>query len=189
MTSNQWSIPVITQKLTHVPFPAECWLNIFSLFVSLSLGPIWHHWEAYTVWPGAGGEVCEVCEGEDRDWAKLCQTTEVGLTFFSLFSCVAACVSVCVCLCLHGSMLKGCLWNVCGVLWPLLGQNLTCFWNTGLILQLQCARSPSFSLHPWCSQLSPSLQAHIWCSAELCWRGEEVGADWRVIDRMWSEGE
>lgn len=109
--------------------------------------------------------------------------------FLIVLLCCSLCQYVCVYLCLHGSMLKGCLWNVCGVLWPLLGQNLTCFWNTGLILQLQCARSPSFSLHPWCSQLSPSLQAHIWCSAELCWRGEEVGADWRVIDRMWSEGE
>lgn len=26
--------------------------------------------------------------------------------------------------------------------------------------------------------MAPSLQAHIWWSAELSWRGEEVGADW-----------
>lgn len=35
--------------------------------------------------------------------------------------------------------------------------------------------------------MAPSLHAHIW-SAELSWRGEEVGADWHMTDRMWLEG-
>ena len=67
-----------------------------------------------------------------------------------------------------------CLWG----LMTTLGQNLTCLWNTGLILQLQCALSLSLfslslsfslSLHPW-SSLSHAVVfqragRHLW----LCW--------------------
>lgn len=113
----------------HIPQCGSLISFPYLSLVLLSSGPVWHHWQAHTVWPGAGGEVCEICEGEDRDWAELCQTTEVGLGLLSLFSWAmrlkyfsvsVLLVSVCVVnVCLHLCMLKGCLWNVCGVLWPL----------------------------------------------------------------------
>lgn len=133
---------LVTSKSTSatsqsLPRIQHVWyFTVFCLFlicvVLLPPGPIWHHWKAHTVWPGAGREVCEICEGEDRDWAKLCQTTEVGLflfffsppLFFTLLlpNChkelctsvlLKAACSICVLLCLHGCLLKGCLWNAC----------------------------------------------------------------------------
>lgn len=105
------------------------------------------------------------------------------------------CVYLCVFVCLHVKRLvMKCVWS----LMTTLGQNQTCLRNTGLILQLLCALSLflslSLSLHSSIvlalSQLCPSVQAHIWCrAAELCWRGEEVGADWHMIDRKWLEAE
>lgn len=139
-----------------VPFPAVCWLNMFPYLsvMLLSPGPIWHHWEAYAVWPGAGGEVCEVCEGENRDWAELCQTIEVGLRFFSQHSpmppaskCfVSVCVRVCLPMCAWAHVKRLFMEYLCGLM-TTVGQNLTCLWNTGLILQLQCACSSPLSLH------------------------------------------
>lgn len=52
------------------------------------------------------------------------------------------------------------------------GQNLTCLWIAPSWRVLAPACSPSSST------MAPSLQAHIWWSAELSWRGEEVGAAW-----------
>lgn len=61
-----------------------------------------------------------------------------------------------------------------------------------------CSLQPSFSslcVHVAPSPLAPAplppcpgCRLHIWCSAELCWRGEEVGADWHMTYRMWSRG-
>lgn len=197
LKQNQRSIPLLTQKWMLVPFPAVCWFNMFPYLsvMLLSPGPIWHHWEAYTVWPGAGGEVREVCEGENGDWAELCQTIEVGLAFFSLFSYAACLKMLCQCACV---CLPVCAWAhvkrlfmkyLCGLM-TTLGQNLTCLWNTGLILQLQCAQSSPLSLH---IHGAPSSSCLPVCrppsGAALCWGGEEVGADWHMIERMWSEGE
>lgn len=53
-----------------------------------------------------------------------------------------------------------------------------------------CTPPPSLP-HPYyfLSQLFPSAQAHICCNAELCWRIEEVGTDWHMVDGMWTKRE
>lgn len=83
------------------------------------------------------------------------------------------------------SSLHGCLWLslkcLCGLVMSL-GQNRTCLWRTHSCCVLAPACSPSSSM------MAPTLQAHIWWSSELSWRGEEVGADWHMTDRMWLEG-
>lgn len=142
----------------RVPFPAKRWLGVFFPYLSvmlLSPGPVWHHWEAHTVRPGAGGKVCEVCEREDGDWAELRQTAEVSLRFLffwgSLFSRGPSAsersrVSVFVCVHLRFACLKRLFMKcLCGLM-TTLGQNQACLWNTGLILQLQCALSSPPSL-------------------------------------------
>lgn len=122
-----------------------------------SPGPVWHHWEAYTIWPGAGGEICEVCEGEDRDRAELCQTTEVDL---ELSHCSPApsrskCSNQLVFAWAHVKKAVKC---VCSLV-TTLGQNLTCLGNTGLILQLQRARSSPRSL--FIHGVSQSAGSHL----------------------------
>lgn len=189
---NQRRIPVITQELTRVPFPAESWLDIFSLFVSRAAfsrtsmtrlrsihSLAWSWWRStWNLWRRGR----RLSKTMPNNWGRP--------RFFFFFAivrlkCPKQLVSACVCECV--CMLKECLWG----LMTTLGQNLTCFWDTGLILQLQCARSLPLSLlihgapSPSCV---PLCRPHIWCSAELCYRGEEVGADWHMIDRMWSEG-
>ena len=150
---NRRRIPVITQELTRVPFPAACWLNIFSLFVShapfsrtsmTQLRSIrslaWSWWRStWNLW--RRGQ--RLSKTMPNNWGRP--------RFFFFFVVIvllhcppempkAACVSLCVCVCV--CMLKECLWG----LMTTLGQNLTCFWDTGLILQPQCARSLPLSL-------------------------------------------
>lgn len=196
---NQRNVSVITQKLTR-SISCICLISFpYLSLVLLSPGPIWHHWEAHTIWPGAGGEVCEICEGEDRDWAKLCQTTEVGLAFVVVLPCclpqMLLCASVllkadgsaCVCM---GACQKavykmfvgsydyfGTESNLSLKHWPH-SPAAVCALSLPLSLFIHGAPSPN---------CIPVCQAHICCSAELCWRGEEVGADWHMTDWMWSE--
>lgn len=61
------------------PFPCVVRRNCQRISLSFP-GPVWRHREAHSVWPGAGGEVCQVREGEDRDRAELRQAAEVGQT-------------------------------------------------------------------------------------------------------------
>lgn len=65
---------------------------------------------------------------------------------------------------------------LCGLVMSL-GQNRTCLWRTHSCCVFAPACSPSSSM------MALTLQAHIWWSAELSWRGEEVGADWHMTDR------
>lgn len=153
------------------------------MFILASPGSVWHNREAHTVRPGAGGEVRQICEGENRDWAKLCQTTEVGFSLLYLFPYMSSPepFAACASLVAHKNIVCE---RFLGLM-TALGQILACLWNTSLILQLQRARclstSPVFLTH-----LVPSAQAHICCSAELCCRAEEVGADWHMTDWKWS---
>lgn len=151
----------------------------------LSPGPVWHHREAYTIRPGAGGEVCEVCEGEDGDRTELRQAAEAGLHdyhyYWNCFFLLSESKSspprpapCCVQLFLKFLYRPMISW----------GQNLTCLWRTHSCCVLAAACCPS-PLHPW---WLPGCSPTSGWSAELSWRGEEVGADWHMADRMWSEG-
>lgn len=101
-----------------------------------------------------------------------------------LCECAAVCLLVFAFVHVKRLFMK-CLWG----LMTTLGQNLACLWNTGLILQLQCARSLALSLFMYGAPSPSCFPVQGPTSAELCWRGEEVGADWHMIDRMWSERE
>lgn len=83
-------------------------------------------------------------------------------------------------------VLKRAVYEMFVGLMTVLGQNLVCLSET--LVQF-CSSSV---LAVWLSPsflLSPVVQKHICCSAELCWRGEEVGADCHMIKWMWSKGE
>lgn len=165
----------------HVPFPLSYFFFPYLSVLLLSPGPVWHHWEAYTVWPGLGGEVCEVCEGEDRDWTELRQTTEAGLHYFYCilyFSSVVhfKILGMAACSCLHG-----CMWLflkcLCGLVINT-GQNLTCLWIAPSCLVLAAACSPSSSM--MASVCRPTS------GGVLSLAGEE--RKWEQTNRMWSEG-
>lgn len=143
-------MPHVAQKLMHVPFPAECWLKTFSLFVCHAAFPrtnvtslrsihslAWSWWRSmWSSWR------------RGRRLSRIMPNSWGRPRFLSLFSCAvclkmlrAACVSVFAWVHAKRLFMK-CL---CGLM-TTLGQNLACLWNTGLILQLQCARSSPRSL-------------------------------------------
>ena len=194
---NRRRIPVITQELTRVPFPAACWLNIFSLFVShapfsrtsmTQLRSIrslaWSWWRStWNLW--RRGQ--RLSKTMPNNWGR----PRFFFFLLSLFSCTVRLkcpkqlVSACVCVCLHVERVFVGSYDYFGT-------------ESNLFLRhwphspaAVCSLAPSFSLHPCAPSPScvPLCRPHIWCSAELCYRGEEVGADWHMIDRMWSEGE
>lgn len=158
--------------------------------------PAWSWWKSmWSLWKRGR----RLSRTTPNSWGK----PWIFLFFGSLFSRGPSAsersrVSVFVCVRLRFACLKRLFMKcLCGLM-TTLGQNQACLWNTGLILQLQCALSspPSLlsasMLHPLCSPPPspprPGCRLHIWCSAELCWRGEEVGADWHMTYRMWSRG-
>ncbi len=144
---SRWDIPVIT----HVPRPAECWLNIFSLFVShapfsrtntTSLRSThslaWSWWRSmWNLW--RRGQ--RLSKTMPNNWGR-----PRSLSSF--------CCAVCLKFLCHSVRLRVFAWvhvkrlfvKCLRRLMTTLGQNRTCLWNTGLILQLQCARSLPLSL-------------------------------------------
>lgn len=161
---NQRRIPVITQELTRVPFPAESWLDIFSLFVSRAAfsrtsmtrlrsihSLAWSWWRStWNLW--RRGQ--RLSKTMPNNWGRP--------RFFFFFFChcppempKAACVSLCVWVCLHVERVLVGSYDYFGT-------------ESNLFLRhwphspaAVCSLAPSFSPHPRCSlsQLCPTLQA------------------------------
>lgn len=195
----------------RVPFPAECWLGVFfSLFVChasfprtsmTSLrsthSPAWSWWKSmWSLWKRGR----RLSKTTPNSWGKPSMFLFLG----SLFSRGPSAsersrVSVFVCVRLRFACFKKAVYEMFVRSYDHSGTESslsTKHWPHSPAAV--CSLQPSFSSR--CVHVAPSLLApaplppcpgcrlHIWCSAELCWRGEEVGADWHMTYRMWSRG-